>query len=462
MTLRHESGSERSTEDQVAMDDAPVADSGAGTGALATAALEQWHVSRRTMLQVGATGAGLAAVYAAQSKLGGLADQGLASPDGVFGAASIELADSLYSEAFPTSPVVLKPFTDPLPIPQVLTPTSGLPSAGRDQQSSVKNKTGAWRKHQCWSDDAEILATNDGQPYPEPEQYYLPIQVAEHAFTSSKVLPINAGGQPTNAFDKTGKPVTVDPKVGVDLPKSTIYGFNGTFPGPAIHARYGRPALIRFANKLGENPNKYPTMDFGAPDKTFLTHLHNGHTAPESDGNPHYFFDDFDGVTGTDGKPFHGYGPGEWCDNLYLNWPAGGDDTEKQSFFWFHDHRMDQTGSNVYKGMVGLYPIYDPKDYSKDPKYLAFNKDVKPGGLDDGDETKGLQLPGVPNGNARRLRRPAGLLRRPPRRRRHGAPRHARQGVRRRERQADPGEPQAPGVVGAHLLQALPQPRLRR
>ena len=138
------------------------------------------------------------------------------------------------------------------------------------------------------------------------------------------------------------------------LPASTIYGFNGTFPGPAIHARYGRPALVRFANELGKNPDKLPTMDFGAPDKTFLTHLHNGHTAPESDGNPHYFFKDFEDVG------VNGYGPGTWCDNLYLNWPAGGDDAEKQSFFWFHDHRMDQTGSNVYKGMVGLYAIYDP------------------------------------------------------------------------------------------------------
>ena len=65
-------------------------------------------------------------------------------------------------------------------------------------------------------------------------------------------------------------------------------------------------------------------------------------------------------------------------DNLYLNWPAGNDDTQKQSFFWFLDHRMDHTGSNVYKGMVGLYPIYDPKDK-----------------MDDGDETTGLRLPGV-------------------------------------------------------------------
>jgi FtsP/CotA-like multicopper oxidase with cupredoxin domain len=38
---------------------------------------------------------------------------------------------------------------------------------------------------------------------------------------------------------------------------------------------------------------------------------------------------------------------------------------------------MDHTGSNVYKGMVGLYPIYDPKN-----------------GLDMGDERRGLRLPG--------------------------------------------------------------------
>ena len=63
-------------------------------------------------------------------------------------------------------------------------------------------------------------------------------------------------------------------------------------------------------------------------------------------------------------------------DNLYLGYPAGGDDREKQSFFWFHDHVHGHTGANVYKGMVGLMPIYDPK-------------------IDNGDETdpNGLRLP---------------------------------------------------------------------
>jgi FtsP/CotA-like multicopper oxidase with cupredoxin domain len=378
---------QRSTEDQAALgaDLLPRPQGEAGGGSDAPA----WRrpVSRRAVLQVGASGAGLAAFYAAHSVVGpSLDEQGLASADGVFGAASIELADALYTEVFPTSPLILSPFKDELPIPEVLKPSS-LSGAGKTKQSNMAKKDGSYQAHQCWSDDERIKASNGGVAYPEPVQYHLPIQVAEHAFTKQKVLPINAQGQPAVSFDKDGKSYPAGTQR--DLPPSTIYGFNGQFPGPAIHARYGQPALVRFDNQLDQNPNKYPTLDFGAPDKTFLTHLHNGHTAPESDGNPHYFFDDYKDLG------VHGYGPGTYCDNLYLNWPAGGDDAEKQSFFWFHDHRMDQTGSNVYKGMVGLYPIYDPKDYSGDPAYPG----VKPGGLDDGDETKGLQLPGVPRGD---------------------------------------------------------------
>jgi len=116
-------------------------------------------------------------------------------------------------------------------------------------------------------------------------------------------------------------------------------------------------------------------MDFGSPTRTFLTHLHNGHTAPESDGQPHYAAYRF----GPMGRYTHdaAFKPGEYVDQLYLGYPAGGDDREKQSFFWFHDHVHGFTGANVYKGMVGLMPIYDPK-------------------LDRGDETdpNGLRLPG--------------------------------------------------------------------
>ena len=94
---------------------------------------------------------------------------------------------------------------------------------------------------------------------------------------------------------------------------------------------------------------------------------------------------------------------------------------------------------NVYKGMVGLMPIYDPK-------------------LDSGDETdpNGLRLPGPSHRQRRRLvrcrlRHSAGVLRLPAGRRRHAA-----QGLPQRQRR------DAPGVVGQDVLPSLPQPRLRR
>ena len=72
------------------------------------------------------------------------------------------------------------------------------------------------------------------------------------------------------------------------LPASTIYGFNGTFPGPMDQrgVRTG-PSLVRFENDLDVNPTASIARTSAHPNYSFLTHLHNGHTAPESDGNPH-------------------------------------------------------------------------------------------------------------------------------------------------------------------------------
>ena len=321
-------------------------------------------VRRREFLRLGAIGgAAVAAGAVATTWAPQLRQRGLLSADGVFDAASIVWANDLYDEEFPTSPLILNPFSDELPVPQALRPEPygdwtywpNVPGPEDGCQNSYGND-----RHQRWCGDPRVGGATT------PLVYKIELKVDEHSFTSSKVLPITSGGLPRDSFDQFGKRVAAGPRY---LPPSTIYGFNGTFPGPMINAEYGKPALVRFVNKLGENEKGLDRQDFGAPDYSFLTHLHNAHTAPESDGNPHYSM--------LHGPYEAGYAPGEWCDNLYLNWPAGGDEAEKQSFFWFHDHRMDHTGANVYKGMVGLYPIYDPV-------------------LDFGDETdtNGLQLPG--------------------------------------------------------------------
>jgi FtsP/CotA-like multicopper oxidase with cupredoxin domain len=254
-------------------------------------------------------------------------------------------------EAFPTSPLILKPFTDPLAIPKtdrpvppsVIATWANRPGPGVGQQDSSGGT------HQLWPTalPAEYNKT--------PNVFQIKLQVGAHSFSSSPVRTL------VGYRDANGNLVPAGTVV-AKLPDTTIYGFNGTFPGTRVNAMYGQPNILRFENHLDENPLNLDRGDFGDPNLGFLTHLHNGHTASESDGNPHH-------------RP-QAYNPGEWVDNLYLNWPAGSDDAEKQSFLWFHDHREGHTGANVYKGMVGLYPIYDPK-------------------LDSGDERTGLRLPGV-------------------------------------------------------------------
>jgi FtsP/CotA-like multicopper oxidase with cupredoxin domain len=327
------------------------------------------RLTRRDMVKLGAGGAGMFMIS------GG----GLAIPKGFAGGGSGG-GGSLYIEAFPTSPLILKPFTDELTIPKALAPVDPTTwdSIGKDvpdpaSQDCLGGGDGKYEGrygykmgcHQLWPGDGVTAS------YPwlstKPHVYQIKLQVAGHNFTSSQVQPINSFGKnvvPPGSNDANPRP----------LPESTIYGFNGTFPGPRINAEYGRASLVRFENHLDKD-NGYDRMDFGAPNYSFLTHLHNGHTAPESDGQPHYAAYRF----GPLGRYTHeaAWEPGEYVDQMYLGYPAGGDDREKQSFFWFHDHVHGHTGANVYKGMVGLMPIYDPK-------------------LDRGDETdpNGLRLPG--------------------------------------------------------------------
>ncbi|HET7785661.1 MAG TPA: multicopper oxidase domain-containing protein, partial [Myxococcales bacterium] len=344
------------------------------------------------------------------------------------------------------SPLILNPFVDPLPIPQALRPGYRNPDGtlATSQTWNVRQKNGVFGNftsppgpgagnqdsigdrpmandgktytffnpkngnsitktmnfggaragtHQLWPGGQGVgyprLPVNetlwDGSVnHPKavfdamnstPLLYHIRLQVSQHSITSSAVQPIDNQGNvvplPPGATPSPGAVAGT-----FVLPPSTIYGFNGTFPGPMINIEYGQPVCVRFENDLDVNPLCLNRGDFGAPDWAFLTHLHNGHTAPESDGQPNHMQDNRGG-----------YQPAQWVDNLYLAYAAGGDDKEKQSFLWFHDHRMHHTGPNVYKGMVGIAPHYDPAS--------AFN----PTGVDGGDETQGLRLPGIRTNN---------------------------------------------------------------
>ena len=74
---------------------------------------EKIRLTRRDMMKLGAGGAGMFMLSAG----------GLAIPRGFAkGGTSGGGGGSVYIEAFPTSPLILKPFSDELPIPKALAP----------------------------------------------------------------------------------------------------------------------------------------------------------------------------------------------------------------------------------------------------------------------------------------------------------------------------------------------------
>ena len=85
--------------------------------------------SRRLLLRAGAVGsAGVALTAAGAFGKPYLAQKGLWTADGAFAATSTALGDLLfYIENFPTSPLIINPFNDSLPIPKALRPIQTSP-----------------------------------------------------------------------------------------------------------------------------------------------------------------------------------------------------------------------------------------------------------------------------------------------------------------------------------------------
>jgi FtsP/CotA-like multicopper oxidase with cupredoxin domain len=130
-----------------------------------------------------------------------------------------------------------------------------------------------------------------------------------------------------------------------DYLPSYFWGFNGKYPSETPLNFYGSPTIVRFRNKL-------PLVHNNGGRNEITIHLHNGHTASESDG----FAGDF-------------FGPGFFKDNHYANAYAGidafggiGDPREAMHTFWFHDHRARWTAPNNYLGLNGMYIVYDGTD----------------------------------------------------------------------------------------------------
>jgi FtsP/CotA-like multicopper oxidase with cupredoxin domain len=200
----------------------------------------------------------------------------------------------------PTNSPATRPFVQALPIPPIAIPTilNPFPTLAAD----TANGEAARANHQDWLQFFPLV------------QYDVSIQPCMHQFHP-------------------------------DIPPTYCWGYNGIYPGPTFLNVYGVPVVVRFHNNLPVNHTGFGT-------NTHTTHLHNGHTASESDG----FAGDF-------------WAPGLFKDHHYPNVYAGfnahpplGDPLEAQRTYWYHDHRHSFTATNNYRGLNGMYLIYDNID----------------------------------------------------------------------------------------------------
>ncbi|HEX6883514.1 MAG TPA: multicopper oxidase domain-containing protein, partial [Planctomycetota bacterium] len=173
-------------------------------------------------------------------------------------------------------------------------------------------------------------------------------------------------GRPGNAGTTAGVEVRIHPSMPVQLPNS-VWTFDGTLPPKLLMARYGESVLFRHYNALPIDPAA--NMGFGL--HTLSTHEHNGHNPAESDGYTNAFF--FPGQYYDYRWPMISAGHdaiNRSASDARMGAPDGnggirrlpGDWREVASTHWFHDHMLDYTAQNVYKGNAAMMNLYSSVD----------------------------------------------------------------------------------------------------
>ncbi|MEQ1634813.1 MAG: copper oxidase, partial [Planctomycetota bacterium] len=189
-----------------------------------------------------------------------------------------------------------------------------------------------------------------------------------HGFARGEFAPgglyhVNAAGI---AGSNRGIPVKFHPAMPQQDPLS-IWTFDGTLPPKLLMARYGETILFRHHNMLPIDPAA--NRGFGL--HTITTHEHNGHNPAESDGFANGFFfpgqyydyrwpmvhAGYDSINMKAGDPRCGTPDGN---GGIINLP--GDWRETMSTHWFHDHMLDFTSQNVYKGNAAMMNYYSSID----------------------------------------------------------------------------------------------------
>lgn len=120
--------------------------------------------------------------------------------------------------------------------------------------------------------------------------------------------------------------------------RTRVLGYDGRMPGPLIESRHGTPVVVRLRNEL-----PFPVS----------THLHGGSTPAVHDGFP------TDVVLPAGGWRHDLLHAGRTSDSVreYV-YPL----EQRAAMLWYHDHRMDFTGAQVWLGLAGMHLHRDDEE----------------------------------------------------------------------------------------------------
>jgi len=204
-------------------------------------------------------------------------------------------------------------------------------------------------------------------------------QVGEFAPGGLYYLDADGDGEPGSK----GLEIKIHPNLPTQSTNS-VWTFDGTLPPKLLMARYGESILFRHYNALPIDI----AANNGFGKNTISTHEHNGHNPAESDGFMHaYFYPgqfydyhwpmalagyDSINIGATDARTGAPDGQGGIT-------PVRGDWHETMSTHWFHDHMLDYTAQNVYKGNAAMMNYYSAIDRGREPA----NMEEATNGVDD-------------------------------------------------------------------------------
>ena len=118
----------------------------------------------------------------------------------------------------------------------------------------------------------------------------------------------------------------------LDGPCTNMWTYGGTYPGLTVRGPTGQRTDVTFTNSLGPEAGE------------MTVHNHGNHSSANNDGQPESL------LIPTGGSRTY----------TYEGIEDGNNQRGKMQFY--HDHRMDVTGRNVWMGLTGLYIVDDPAD----------------------------------------------------------------------------------------------------